>query len=82
MTYCHANEPIPRGGVMLCTLLTGHGGTFHIDTVHNRSWPMPVHLHTPTGRTYCGAPPPVDRANGWTAYRSEATCHACLSGLS
>lgn len=37
-----------------------------------------VHLHTPTGRTYCGAPPPADRVNGWTAYRSEATCPDCV----
>lgn len=42
---------------------------------------MIVHLHTPTGRTYCGAPPPADRVNGWTAYRSDATCPSCLSGL-
>lgn len=40
-----------------------------------------VHLHTPTGRTYCGAPAPADRVNGWTAYRSEATCPGCLATL-
>ena len=40
-----------------------------------------IHLHTPTGRTYCGAPPPDDRVNGWTAYRSDATCPACLGPL-
>jgi hypothetical protein len=38
-----------------------------------------VHLHTPTGRTYCGAPAPADRRNGWTAYRSDATCPECLA---
>jgi hypothetical protein len=44
---------------------------------------MPVvHLHTPTGRTYCGAPRPADRVNGWTAYRSECTCPDCLATLS
>lgn len=40
---------------------------------------MDVHLHTPTGKTYCGAPAPVDRVNGWTAYRSECTCPGCLA---
>lgn len=40
-----------------------------------------VHLHTPTGRTYCGAPAPSDRVNGWTAYRSEASCSDCLATL-
>lgn len=35
--YCHTfNER----GLGLCTLLADHGGTYHIDTVHNHSWPM------------------------------------------
>ena len=41
-----------------------------------------VHLHTPNSRTYCGAPAPADRVNGWTAYKSDATCEACLATLS
>lgn len=41
-----------------------------------------VHLATPAARTRCGAPKPLDRVNGWTAYRSEVTCAACLSTLS
>lgn len=42
---------------------------------------MIVHLHTPMGRTYCGAPVPADRARGLTAYASEASCHACIATL-
>ena len=42
---------------------------------------MIVHLHTPMGRTYCGAPVPADRARGLTAYRSDATCPECVGGL-
>ena len=42
---------------------------------------MIVHLHTPMGRTYCGAPVPTDRARGLTAYASEASCHACIATL-
>ena len=42
---------------------------------------MTIHLHTPMGRTYCGAPVPADRARGLTAYASEATCHACIATL-
>lgn len=34
--YCHAW----REGFGCCTLLAGHGGTRHVDTFHNRSWPM------------------------------------------
>jgi hypothetical protein len=42
----------------------------------------PVHLHRPTSpRPVCGAPVPVDRAAGLTAYRSEVTCEACRATL-
>ena len=42
---------------------------------------MTVHLHTPTGRVYCGAPAPEHRVHGWTARLSEATCLPCVSTL-
>jgi hypothetical protein len=42
---------------------------------------MKIHLHTPTGRTYCGAPAPEDRVHGWTAWLNEATCLACVGTL-
>jgi len=42
---------------------------------------MTVHLHTPTGRVYCGAPAPEDRVHGWTALLSQATCLPCVSTL-
>jgi hypothetical protein len=38
-SYCHAFN---HHGLGLCTLLSDHGGTRHIDTVHNYSWPMGV----------------------------------------
>jgi hypothetical protein len=34
--YCHDYKE----GKGLCTLHANHGGTRHIDTVHNTSWPM------------------------------------------
>lgn len=39
-----------------------------------------VHLHKPVGGTYCGATV-TDRATEQTAYRSEATCPACIGTL-
>lgn len=41
---------------------------------------MDVHLHKPTGGTYCGATV-EDKATETTAWRSDATCLACLGTL-
>jgi hypothetical protein len=40
-----------------------------------------IHLHTPTGRIYCGADRPA-LTERMTAYRSVATCERCLATLS
>lgn len=37
--YCHRVWSARSGGVHLCTLRTGHGGTRCIDTVNNKSYP-------------------------------------------
>lgn len=40
--YCHRwwlVGPAHRQGTALCTLQAGHGGTYCIDTFHNRSTP-------------------------------------------
>lgn len=82
MTYCHAFEPLPKAGVMLCTLLDGHRGN-HLDVPHNRAFKVrPVHLHGPVSGPVCGADVPADRKRGMTAYSTDVTCGACLGTLS
>ena len=41
-TWCHTPARLPGGGFAGCTLRKNHGGTRHIDTIHNRSFPMTV----------------------------------------
>lgn len=61
MTYCHAYG---GPGVGVCTLSVNHGGYYHIDTVHNRSWPMVTEstllasLHATTARDTVSLPHP------------------------
>ena len=40
MIRCNRTWPAKAGGVHLCTLLHGHGGTRCIDAVHNVSSPI------------------------------------------